>query len=336
MTPKLRFFIQTFAKFAILFLSAGFLYLQLWDKISTKEFWYGFSIIFTKKTSIIYLFFTFCLMFFNWALEVLKWKKLTSTFSNTSTKICFKGVISGITISMFLPNRTGDFAGRILWLRKRFRWKGLYANIYSSSAQVLATMILGISCILLIPNTTITIVNLNNFGLIFSKVIGLILLISLILLYFLFPCIVQKTNIFKKENTFRFIKQLSVFSDFKINLLSNVLVLSILRFFIYCFQFFLVLKVLQVNISLFTIFPYIAVMYFFITIVPKFAIVEIATRGAIAIMIIGTIIAETSLAHDISSVLFTATTVLWIINLFIPAMLGLFFLPPLMKTTNKK
>ena len=68
-------------------------------------------------------------------------------------------------------------------------------------------------------------------------------------------------------------------------------------------------------------------MYFFITIVPKFAIVEIATRGAIAIMIIGTIIAETSLAHDISSVLFTATTVLWIINLFIPAMLGLFFCP---------
>ena len=47
--------------------------------------------------------------------------------------------------------------------KKTVSGKGLYANIYSSSAQVLATMILGISCILLIPNTTITIVNLNNF-----------------------------------------------------------------------------------------------------------------------------------------------------------------------------
>jgi hypothetical protein len=336
MTPKLRFFIQTLVKVTILFLSAGFLYLQLWDKINTTEFWSSFSNIFSDNISILYIIVVFCLMFLNWGLEVFKWYLLTSVFSNTSLRVCIKGVLSGITISMFLPNRTGDFAGRILWIRKRFRWKGLYANIYSSSSQVLATIIFGTCCILFVPNTIMSITNVNNISIVSSQTIAVFLCTISIILYLTFPIIIQKTEILKKNNSYRFIQHLSIFSEFKLTLLFNILSISLFRFLIYCFQFFLVLRVLQINISFLLLFPYIAVMFFIITIVPKFAIVEIATRGAIAIMIIGTALSDLHVNHEATGAVFTASTIMWVINLFTPAMFGLFFLPPFVKSVKRK
>ena len=69
-------------------------------------------------------------------------------------------------------------------------------------------------------------------------------------------------------------------------------------------------------------------MYLLITIIPQFAIAEIATRAAIALIVFDFGINELNLYSEVhATVLITASTLIWLINLFIPSVIGLFVLP---------
>jgi uncharacterized membrane protein YbhN (UPF0104 family) len=54
-----------------------------------------------------------------------------------------KCVFAGCSITMLTPNRTGEFGGRILFLKKENRAKAISINIVGSIAQLLVTMVLG-------------------------------------------------------------------------------------------------------------------------------------------------------------------------------------------------
>jgi hypothetical protein len=82
----------------------------------------------------------------------------------------------------------------------------------------------------------------------------------------------------------------------------------------------------------------IALVYFVITIIPQFAIAEIAGRGAVSVFMI-TLFLEYSNYNSVPSqgaIILISATMLWFINLFIPAMLGLAMLPDLKKLKSKQ
>ena len=51
--------------------------------------------------------------------------------------------MSGVTVSIFTPNRTGEFAGRVLHLDAGIRIKAAIASVIGSMNQLLITIIAG-------------------------------------------------------------------------------------------------------------------------------------------------------------------------------------------------
>ena len=104
-------------KITIVFLAFYFLYQQV---VSKKAF-EGFDLLFIKqnifqnKGLIILVLF---MMFFNWLLEALKWQFLIKKIEKISLITALRAVFSGITVSVFTPNRVGEYGVRVFCLEK--------------------------------------------------------------------------------------------------------------------------------------------------------------------------------------------------------------------------
>ena len=83
-------------------------------------------------------------MFVNWSLEALKWKLLISPLESISYKTSLKGIFSGITMSIFTPNRVGEFAGRVFFLEKADKIQASIMSLIGSLMQLVITIIAGV------------------------------------------------------------------------------------------------------------------------------------------------------------------------------------------------
>ena len=98
---------------------------------------------FTDSTKMPLLLTIVLLMLVNWFLESAKWKLLLQYIVPTGWLRCFRSVLSGVTVSLFTPNRIGEFAGRVLHLDRGVRIKAAIASVIGSMNQLLITIIAG-------------------------------------------------------------------------------------------------------------------------------------------------------------------------------------------------
>ena len=89
------------------------------------------------------------------------------------------------------------------------------------------------------------------------------------------------------------------------------------RYFIFSLQFIILLHVFGINISFMDAILSVMLIFFFITITPTITIAEIGVRGSVAIFVLGLFS-----SNDIA--ILSSTTLLWLINLIIPAIIGSF------------
>ena len=82
-------------------------------------------------------------MFLNWLLDAVKWKFLIKKEEEVSLWLSIKAVFLGITVSIFTPNRVGEFGGRVFCLEKANRIKAVLITILGNMGQLLATTIFG-------------------------------------------------------------------------------------------------------------------------------------------------------------------------------------------------
>ena len=68
----------------------------------------------------------------------------------------------------------------------------------------------------------------------------------------------------------------------------------------------------------------IAVTYFMMTIIPFVPILEIAVRGSVSILVFEQWMMSIGICNDLSIKVFTASSLLWMINLGLPALIGIF------------
>lgn len=329
MTTKLKVFFNYLIRITIFGVSMVFLYIQFDRKITSGGFLTELKQTELHDQFYFFLFGIFLLMFLNWGLEIFKWNLLTKHFTKLSMMKCIKGVISGITISMFLPNRIGDVAGKILWLESGFRWKGFFANIYASLGQIIATLFVSLMSLIILnqDNFDDKLIIINGSTLI--TLAGLSLAIALFAFFYL-GWISKVFSQIKNKWAVRILQNSHILALFSLKTKLIVIMLSIVRFLVYTFQFYLFLVAFGVHISITEGMMIISIVYLLITIVPQFAIAEIATRGAITVLVFNIfLISENWFASDKETILLLTSTSLWLINLFIPAMAGLTMLPNL-------
>ena len=156
-------------------------------------------------------------------------------------------------------------------------------------------------------------------GISFSVIVFVLLLLnSLLIVLFLnssfFTFILKKLSFLREYDQYS-----EVFSFYNSKELFKVLLYSALRYLIFTFQFYLLLQMCDVHIDYHILIFFIMAMLFIISVIPTIAITEIGVRLGVAVALIG-------LLPNVNNVsIGAATLILWIINLLIPSVIGMFF-----------
>lgn len=260
---------------------------------------------------------TVAFMPINWILETRKWLILVNKFERLNLWRGLRAVLAGVTFSLFFPNRIGEFAGRILFLKSKNSWRGTIATLVSSWAQQFILIAFGF-----LGFVYFLICSWHVEKIILDVVIGMgLMLVSLILFLFLnleaiVPIVKRMGSLKKYPN---FVKQVQSLRRYTKKELAATLFWAFIRYVIYSLQYYLVLRFFGIEAPFVRAFSCIATIYLLQTSIPLPPVMGLMARGEIALKIWGLFSTNTV-------GILAATFSLWIINLIIPAFIGLVFI----------
>jgi len=275
-------------------------------------------------TQVIVVFF---LMLANWSAESLKWKLLIGKLEQVNFFKSFQAVLTGVSVSSFTPNRIGEYFGRVFILRVASHVEGILVTIFGSMCQLIVTIVTGsIAIIIFLPQYFPGAIYAS--GYLYYGMIFLILLFDILLLSSLYN--VSFLNTAKKKifgNSFKkFQAHFHVLAFYKNQEVSIIILLSILRYLIFSSQFYLLLRIFGIPVPFFNALMLISMIYIIMAVIPTVAVTELGIRGSVALYFFGIYLSRFyPTSAEFSLGIFSAATLLWIINLGIPALVGTFF-----------
>lgn len=310
-------FISIFIKIAITLMAFYYIYYKIFvraDYLTISDF---FQSVF-NKSFFFYLSIVVLLMFLNWLIEAFKWKILIQTIENISVAKSLIAVFCGVTVSIFTPNRVGEIFGRIFMIQSTEKIKTAALTTIGSIAQFMITILCGITSWLFfikifyptdaIANSFLYIIISTFFG------ISIIAFIWAFINPGVWLFLLNKIS-FKKEFVDKIISAIEILEKPE---LFFVMMLSLLRYIVFSIQFYVLLKIFGVYISLFQAAILIPLTFLAITAIPTLAFTELGVRGSASILFIGMIS-----SNHIGII--TASFLLWIINVAFPALIGIPF-----------
>jgi len=296
-------------KVTILLLLLWAIYGQLFQHRNFPELWAQFKVQ-QNSTSLLYILLALILLPINLSIESFKWKILLKKFYNIPLKEAFKAIVLGNTMGLFTPNRVGEYAGRVLYVPNQKIIETVSATMVGGLSQLIVTLVLGIlgllvfisqygnhiiqnqTTILVVAFITVTLVLLCYFNL------------SKLLTWF------SQLNYFKNwQSKIAIVKQYS-FVD-----LIQVLGWSFLKYVVFTTQFILLLFAFGFTTFQSVLISLVATTFLIQTIIPSISLLELGIRGNVALAVF-------AVCNENEITILLATTVLWMINLMLPALFG--------------
>lgn len=257
------------------------------------------------------------LMIVNWTIEAFKWQLLLKDIEPKSYVNAIKAVFAGVSVGLATPNRAGEFGGRILLLKHENRSIGGFLALAGSFSQLAVTLIIGLigfTVLLMISPQSrdlfaVSDILITAIGFLFA---GFILLLYLKIDYFSgkiakIPLINKLKNLSSYPELWNITKKLKVFA------------LSIIRYVIFIHQFYLLVYILDINIDYTDAMLVISVIYLLMAVVPIISIGEPGLRVSFSLILF-------SIFTNQAVAVFSASILLWIINVAVPAVLGSLFI----------
>lgn len=323
-SAKLKKTINYALRIVIAAAALWFIYKQLTD----ADNWQSFKDTVTSRlnsTSFRFqVFIVLLLMPVNWGIESYKWRMLIAYVERITFKHAMLSVFTGITMSLFTPNRIGEFFARLLTLKKAPLMKGAFLTITGSISQLLTTLLFGMLALCIFIPSYYSLSETRNY------LIWLLVCITcgfagitMVMMYLRVPGIYRLTTVFVKPGWEKIRGYLRVIRRLKRRLLLKVLLLSISRYLVFSTQFFLMLLAFGLPIDWFNAFILISMTYFTMTAIPTIALVDLGIRGSVSIYFLGLYFSGVAGA---SVSILAATTAVWIVNMALPAIIGLIFI----------
>lgn len=250
------------------------------------------------------------LMLLNWFLETAKWRLLLRRISPVSWFRGFRSVLSGVTISVFTPNRMGEFAGRVMHLDSGVRIKSAIASVIGSMNQLLITIVAGgIGLLTYLENfeTDNSFMYRVKFLMIFTGIL------FVLFIYFRLPLLAKLGELFKKMRKINLYTR--VFALYPFHELVTLTLFSALRYLVFTFQFYLVLHLFGIDLHYLQSLQVTSLIYLVMAVVPSIALSELTVRGSVALYFL------TPLTGNSAGIV-AASSLLWFVNLIVPAVLG--------------
>jgi uncharacterized membrane protein YbhN (UPF0104 family) len=251
------------------------------------------------------------LMVFNWGLETKKWQILIQNIEPLSLVNAFKSVLAGLSSGLLTPNRVGNFIGRITYVKREYHNQAIINTLVGNLAQFISTILFGFIGVLFLLWNKFQIEN----SLLIIILSGIIMSFGCYV-YFK-PVVVDfyPLNKLLSNKTKLSIEQIS---SSKPIIKVKVLVLSILRYFVFCIQYLLLFKAFGLLISPFVLLSLIATVFLITTLLPSLLFGKLFIRESVAVFIF-------SLSYIDVSMTLVVAFLLWLINLAIPSVLGSVF-----------
>jgi hypothetical protein len=277
-----------------------------------------------EKGNRIYLTLAVILVILNYGIEALKWKYLLSPLQDVTWYNAFKSVLSGTTLSVFTPNRTGEVIGKVIYLDIQEKMKAALLNFSGSMAQMICTCLFGLWGLILY---------LHYFGSFKTQLPALPVLYttagSCTLIAFMIYFNQQKFFLWlsKKKWAEKMNIRFTGQQQFNSIIQLKVLLLSALRYAVFSTQLALLLKFCLTPSAIFQLLLLSTVFFLVIWFLPSFAIAELGVRGSVAIFLFEHV------STNVTGALLPAIT-LWIINVALPALAGCVYLFLFTKRNN--
>jgi hypothetical protein len=257
------------------------------------------------------------LMLVNWGIEARKWQKLVHHVQPFSYYRAFKSVLSGCSITMLTPNRIGEYGGRILYVDAGNRVKAISLTIVGSISQLLVTMIMGCTGLLLLKYFSQTAGGVTTILPAFwqSVITSLSIALTVLLLLFYVRLGWLVRTMEKIPALCKVVRYVAILDEFNNMQLLEILSLSFVRYMVFVLQYLLLLWVMEVQIAAGLAFWLLTIFYLVMAVAPTFAFIELPVRLSASWAIFQF---YTSNQTGVSA----AALGIWIINLVIPAIIG--------------
>lgn len=250
----------------------------------------------------------------NWAMESMKWRALTSKFDNLTFKESYLSILCGLSIGIFTPQRIGEYGGRILLLQKKNSWKGVLATFISSISQNIWNVSIGLIAAGMYLNKY---VGAPQYIIVSYLTFAILLISCAFYVYYNLDTMTQwvKKVPFLNQNpkVQKLARKRNIYTAHD---LTQINILSFIRYGIYAIQYILLLYFFGVSTSFLLLSIAVSTIYLVQSSIPIPPMFGILARAEIALIILGV-----SAANELS--ILSATFTLWIINLLIPSFLGL-------------
>jgi uncharacterized membrane protein YbhN (UPF0104 family) len=256
------------------------------------------------------------LMPLNWFLEAEKWKLLARPISEITLKEAFGGVLAGLTLGFVTPQAVGDYAGRLLSIKGENKGK-LIGNVWLGNAtQMSVTILFGaVGVWIFIQSSELQFSLINSFWW-----IGVLLIIAVIAILY-----TSKVKIFGERLVYYF----DLVGKYPTKDYIFLFLLSLSRYLVFSFQFYLILNLFKIPLSPLTLFGGISWMFLIKSIVPSFNFMSDLGVRELSVLTFFEVYQVSQPAVLASSLL------LWMINILIPVLIGLYFMIRLKVNSNR-
>ena len=243
----------------------------------------------------------------NWGIESYKWKLVTQQVEAISYTTALKSVFMGICLGNIAPGRAMEFLGKIYFFKSENKPSVTILHFINGMFQMLITVLVGICAIA------------YKFQLVHAsaQLVYSIIIFGIVLIIFFCLAILNVSTIQRKLKFIKWFK----FSDstqqlsFSKMLLFKLVVLSMLRYFVFSFQFYLVYRVLSLPMPVMQMASSIAVYFMLTSLIPMISFIEPAIRAAIALFVFNQV-------NDSYISVVLSATLLWFINVVLPSIIG--------------
>ncbi|MBI1185112.1 hypothetical protein GC194_12625 [bacterium] len=252
----------------------------------------------------------FALMFCNWAIEAFKWNLSIRDFEPQIFVKSLKSTLVGVAVSTWMPNRVGEYIGKVFYVKEQNRFKGAISALFVSYTQIISTLFFGIlGGLYYLWNHPVD-----------SRILGVVLL-SLLVVLIMFLALSRKEFIRKKLSlSNRYIRLFfRTITRFSSQQTAVFILLSVLRFAVFNLQFIICLQIFGASTPWLQTFLLISLIYGMQTITPATALAGLGIRGALSLYFLSPLVAD-------SAIILSASYSLWLVNLFIPSFIGWLFL----------
>lgn len=248
------------------------------------------------------------LMPVNWSIEVQKWALITAPTEKISFGRAWQSVWTGVCIGNLTPGRLGEFAGRILYFSPGVRARMTTSHFICGITQLVVTIVAGCTGLLFYASG----LDKTTWGVALG--IELLLLMALVLV------LVRVNRVVAWLLKAPALKRFSFAGlSYTKQMIGKLLGFSLVRYIVFSLQFFLILKACGIEGDLVKLLAAISIMYLLLSTIPMISVIEVAVRAYVAVLLFGSFNAN-------DWVLSAASTLLWLINIVLPSLIGYIFI----------